>query len=97
MKPRNIITKQDFTNINDLIKANDKQNLKEDQPPTYDDYWQILLKFVDIRPIFHKNELVFFNCMGAHMPDSGGARPGAFFFFTRAFIVLFFCMIHSPD
>lgn len=35
--------------------------------------------WVFIRPIFYKNELVFFNCMGAHMPDSGGARPGAFF------------------
>jgi N-methylhydantoinase B len=35
--------------------------------------------WVFIRPIFYKGELVFFNCMGAHMPDNGGARPGAFF------------------
>lgn len=35
--------------------------------------------WVFIRPIFYKNELVFFNCMGAHVPDNGGARPGAFF------------------
>jgi N-methylhydantoinase B len=35
--------------------------------------------WVFIRPIFYKGELLFFNCMGAHMPDNGGARPGAFF------------------
>jgi len=35
--------------------------------------------WVFIRPIFYRDELLFFNCMGAHMPDSGGARPGAFF------------------
>ena len=35
--------------------------------------------WVFIRPIFYKDELVFFSCMGTHMPDNGGARPGALF------------------
>ena len=29
-----------------------------------------------IRPIFYKNELVFWTCMGTHVPDSGGAHAG---------------------
>jgi N-methylhydantoinase B len=35
--------------------------------------------WVFIRPIFYQDEIAFFNCMGAHVPDNGGARPGAFF------------------
>lgn len=34
--------------------------------------------WVFIRPIFYKDELVFFTCMGTHVPDNGGAKPGAF-------------------
>ncbi len=33
--------------------------------------------WVFIRPIFYKDELVFFSCMGTHVPDNGGAQPGA--------------------
>jgi N-methylhydantoinase B len=29
-----------------------------------------------IRPIFYKGELVFWTCMGTHVPDSGGAHAG---------------------
>ncbi len=29
-----------------------------------------------IRPIFYKSELVFWTCMGTHVPDSGGAHAG---------------------
>lgn len=32
-----------------------------------------------VRPIFHKGELVFFSCMGTHVPDNGGAQPGTMF------------------
>jgi N-methylhydantoinase B len=32
-----------------------------------------------IRPIFYKDELLFFTCMGTHVADSGGARPGSHF------------------
>lgn len=35
--------------------------------------------WVFIRPIFYDGELVFFSCMGTHVPDNGGARPGAYF------------------
>lgn len=32
-----------------------------------------------IRPIFYRDELLFFTCMGTHVADSGGARPGSHF------------------
>jgi len=32
-----------------------------------------------VRPIFYKNELVFFTCMGTHVADSGGAQAGSHF------------------
>jgi N-methylhydantoinase B len=32
--------------------------------------------WVFIRPIFYKGDLVFFSCMGTHVPDNGGALPG---------------------
>jgi N-methylhydantoinase B len=32
--------------------------------------------WVFVRPIFYKGELVFFSCMGTHVPDNGGAQPG---------------------
>ncbi len=35
--------------------------------------------WVFVRPIFYKDELVFFTCMGTHVPDNGGARPGSHF------------------
>lgn len=35
--------------------------------------------WVFVRPIFYKDELVLFTCMGTHVPDSGGAMPGAYF------------------
>ncbi|MFC1846413.1 hydantoinase B/oxoprolinase family protein, partial [Chloroflexota bacterium] len=35
--------------------------------------------WVFIRPIFYKNELVFFTCMGTHVPDNGGAQAGAYY------------------
>jgi N-methylhydantoinase B len=35
--------------------------------------------WVFIRPIFYKEELVFFTCMGTHVPDNGGAQAGAYF------------------
>ncbi len=35
--------------------------------------------WVFIRPIFHKDELVFFTCMGTHVPDTGGAQAGTHF------------------
>jgi N-methylhydantoinase B len=35
--------------------------------------------WVFIRPIFYKNELAFFSCMGTHVPDNGGALPGTHF------------------
>lgn len=35
--------------------------------------------WVFIRPIFYQDELVFFTCMGTHVPDNGGAQPGAHF------------------
>jgi N-methylhydantoinase B len=35
--------------------------------------------WVFIRPIFYKDELVFFTCMGTHVADSGGAKAGTHF------------------
>jgi N-methylhydantoinase B len=35
--------------------------------------------WVFVRPIFYEDELVFFTCMGTHVPDDGGAFPGAYF------------------
>lgn len=35
--------------------------------------------WVFIRPIFHQDELVFFTCMGTHVPDTGGAQAGTHF------------------
>lgn len=35
--------------------------------------------WVFIRPIFYKGELVFFSCMGTHVPDNGGAQAGSHF------------------
>ena len=32
-----------------------------------------------IRPIFYKDELLFFTCMGTHVADSGGAQAGSHF------------------
>ncbi len=35
--------------------------------------------WVFIRPIFYKDELVFFTCMGTHVADTGGAQAGSHF------------------
>jgi len=35
--------------------------------------------WVFIRPIFYKGKLVFWTCMGTHVADNGGARPGTHF------------------
>ena len=35
--------------------------------------------WIFIRPIFYKDELAFFTCMGTHVPDNGGARAGSHF------------------
>ncbi len=35
--------------------------------------------WVFIRPIFYKDEIVFFTCMGTHVADSGGAQAGSHF------------------
>ena len=35
--------------------------------------------WVFIRPIFYEEELVFFTCMGTHVPDTGGAQAGAYY------------------
>jgi len=35
--------------------------------------------WVFIRPIFYKDELLFFTCMGTHVPDNGGAQAGAYY------------------
>jgi N-methylhydantoinase B len=35
--------------------------------------------WVFIRPVFYKNKLVFFSCMGTHVPDNGGAQAGTHF------------------
>lgn len=35
--------------------------------------------WVFIRPIFYRDELVFFTCMGTHVADSGGAQAGSHF------------------
>lgn len=35
--------------------------------------------WVFIRPIFYKNELLFFTCMGTHVADTGGAQAGSHF------------------
>ena len=39
--------------------------------------------WVFVRPIFYKNELVFFTCMGTHVPDNGGAQPGTYYLACR--------------
>lgn len=33
--------------------------------------------WVFIKPIFHRDELVFFTCMGTHVADNGGAQAGS--------------------
>ncbi len=38
-----------------------------------------LADWVFVRPIFHKDELVFFTCMGTHVADVGGAHAGSHF------------------
>ncbi len=38
-----------------------------------------LADWVFVRPIFYKDELVFFTCMGTHVADVGGARAGSHF------------------
>ncbi len=35
--------------------------------------------WVFVKPIFYKKELLFFSCMGTHVPDNGGAQPGTHF------------------
>lgn len=35
--------------------------------------------WVFVRPIFYEDELVFWTCMGTHVPDNGGALPGAYY------------------
>jgi N-methylhydantoinase B len=35
--------------------------------------------WVFIRPVFYRDELVFFTCMGTHVADSGGAQAGSHF------------------
>ncbi len=35
--------------------------------------------WIIIRPIFYKDERVFFSCMGTHVPDNGGAQAGTHF------------------
>lgn len=35
--------------------------------------------WIFIRPIYYKDELVFFSCMGTHVPDNGGAQAGTHF------------------
>jgi len=35
--------------------------------------------WVFVRPIFYRDELVFFVCMGTHVADNGGAEPGSHF------------------
>jgi len=35
--------------------------------------------WVFVRPVFYKNELVFYTCMGTHVPDNGGAQAGTHF------------------
>ncbi len=38
-----------------------------------------LADWVFVRPIFYKDELVFWTCMGTHVPDCGGAQAGTHF------------------
>ncbi|MCF8095318.1 MAG: hydantoinase B/oxoprolinase family protein [Desulfobacteraceae bacterium] len=38
-----------------------------------------LADWVFVRPIFYKDELMFWTCMGTHVADSGGAHPGTHF------------------
>ena len=40
--------------------------------------------WVFIRPIFYEDELVFFTCMGTHVPDNGGAQAGSHFLASDA-------------
>ena len=35
--------------------------------------------WVFVRPVFYRDELVFFTCMGTHVADSGGAQAGSHF------------------
>ena len=35
--------------------------------------------WVFVRPIFYEGELVFWTAMGTHVPDNGGALPGAYY------------------
>jgi len=35
--------------------------------------------WIFIRPIFYRDQLVFWTCMGTHVPDNGGARAGSHF------------------
>jgi N-methylhydantoinase B len=35
--------------------------------------------WVFVRPIFYSDELLFFTCMGTHVPDNGGAQAGAYY------------------
>ncbi len=35
--------------------------------------------WVFIKPVFYKDELLFFTCMGTHVADSGGAQAGSHF------------------
>ncbi|KUO74348.1 MAG: hypothetical protein APF81_10195 [Desulfosporosinus sp. BRH_c37] len=35
--------------------------------------------WVFVRPIFYEDEIVFWTCMGTHVPDNGGALPGAYY------------------
>ena len=35
--------------------------------------------WVFVRPIFYEDEIVFWTAMGTHVPDNGGALPGAYY------------------
>jgi len=35
--------------------------------------------WVFIRPVFYHDELLFFSCMGTHVPDNGGAQAGTYY------------------
>jgi len=35
--------------------------------------------WVFIKPVFYRGELVFYTCMGTHVPDNGGAKPGSYY------------------
>ena len=40
--------------------------------------------WVFIKPVFYDDELVFFTCMGTHVPDSGGAQAGSHYLASDA-------------